>query len=427
MKKICFIILLILILPAISAVEFTMNSEFAQGETLMAKVSGNFIESILKENVFLYRGHIRVPLELEVAEINDDFYIYAQLLGKNPNNYSIRIENVKYMRLGQVIEEDLTKNFSITEEIADFSIEPGFVITDEDFFIEVQNLQEQDITIDIIENKTSEEEGILGFLFEEEAERAIDLRSEEIKEISFSIKNITKSALTMIELSTANLKYEIPVYIFLEAEEEKEKSFRFEPFILNISISTDYNKTRIIYLYNDGEVDLENITLSISDSLKPYFSISEEEINELDENESIKLTLTLFSDEEKSLEGQIIAEADSLYAYSAVFLNFIEDYQPLLGEEESPPQDPAVLQTCSEMNGTICVSMEVCDGETEYARDGNCCLGECLEIEDDDGWKLTGWLIVIAVIILLYWFYRRRYRKARRKVNLLKIARGKKK
>ncbi len=62
MKKIFFIILLILILPAISAIEFDMKAEFAQGETLMAKVSGNFIEPIINENIFLYRGHIRVPL-----------------------------------------------------------------------------------------------------------------------------------------------------------------------------------------------------------------------------------------------------------------------------------------------------------------------------------------------------------------------------
>lgn len=405
MKKIFFIILLILILPAISALEFDMETEFAQGETLMAKVSGNFIEPVLRENVFLYRGHIRVPLELEVAEINDDFYIYAQLLRKAPDNYSIRIENVKYMRLWQVIEEDLVKNFTITEEIADFSIEPGFIITDEDFSIEVQNLQEHDIIIEIKENETS-----------------VDLKEGETKEINFDIENITET----IELSTANLKYEIPVYIFSVEEEEKEKSFRFEPSILNISMATNSNKTRIIYLYNDGEVDLENITLSISDSLKPHISLSAEEIEELEANKSIKLTLTIFSDEEKSLEGRITAEADSLYAYSAVFLNFIKDYQPLPGEEEAP-QDPAVLQTCSEMNGTICASDEVCDGETESARDGNCCLGECLEIEDDDGWKITGWLIVIAVLIFLYWFFKKKYRGARRKVNLLKIAKGKKK
>ena len=371
----------------------------------MAKVSGNFIESILKENIFLYRGHIRVPLELEIAEINDDFYIYAQLLGKAPNNYSIKIENVKYMRLGQVIEEDLVKNFSITQDIADFSIEPGFVITNEDFSIEVQNLQEYDIIIEVKDPETS-----------------VDLREGETEEINFNIEDITE----IIELSTENLKYEIPVSVFSIEEEEKEKSFRFEPSTLNISISTNSNKTQIIYLYNDGEFDLENITLFISDSLKPYLSVSEEEVNELDENESIKLTITLFSDEEKSLEGQITAEADSLYAYSAVFLNFIKDYQPLPGEEEDP-QDPAVLQTCSEMNGTICDSDEVCDGETEHARDGNCCLGECLEIEDDDGWKITGWLIIIAVIIFLYWFFKKKYRGARRKVNLLKIAKGKKK
>lgn len=435
MKNIIFIILLILFLPVISAVEFDMKTEFNQGETLMARVSGNFINQIIKENIFLYRGHVKVPMNFYVAKINDDFYIYSQLLGKNSNNYSVIIKNTRYMKGGQISEEDIVKNFSITEDMADFSIDPGFVETKDDFFIEVQNLQDYKINIEIEINKTPESEGFFSFLFEEEAERTIELKSGEIKKINFNIKNITESTFQTIELSTENLEYEIPVYISLEKEpekeEEKEKSFRFEPLILNISISTDSNTTRIIYLYNDGQILLENISLSISNILKPYLSLSIEEIEELDINKSIKITLNLSSDgEERSLEGQIIVRAyPSLYTHLEVFLNFLKDYQPLPGEDELPadPAAPAVLETCAEMNGTICTSDEGCTGETEDAKDGNCCIGECLEIEDDDGWKIIGWIIIFVVLVFLYWFYKKRYHKPRRRINLLKIAKGKKK
>ena len=148
-KKGVIILILLLVVPLISAVEFDMKTNFSQGETLMAKVSGNFLESITNENIFLYRGHVRVSINPYVAKINNDFYIYAQLLGKAPNNYSIVIENAKYMEGNQVNEEDIVKNFSITEDTADFSIEPGFIVTDSDFFIKVQNLQDNKITIQI--------------------------------------------------------------------------------------------------------------------------------------------------------------------------------------------------------------------------------------------------------------------------------------
>jgi len=129
------IILLILFLPVLSAVSMEMKTEFDQGETFMAKVSANFFEPITKEDISFYREHVRQPMSAYVVKINNDFYIYAQLFGKPQNNYSITIENVQYIEGGLNIKEDLTKNFSITNNKADFSIEPGLVYTNEAFLL----------------------------------------------------------------------------------------------------------------------------------------------------------------------------------------------------------------------------------------------------------------------------------------------------
>ena len=91
--KILIILFILLLLPLISAVEFELKTNFSQGETLIAKVSGYFLEPILKENIFFYRGHVRIPMEYDVAEIGEEFYIYALLSDKSPNNYSIVIKN----------------------------------------------------------------------------------------------------------------------------------------------------------------------------------------------------------------------------------------------------------------------------------------------------------------------------------------------
>ena len=149
MKKGAIFILILLLVPIMSAIEFDMGTNLSRGETLTARVSGYFLEPILKENIFFYRGHVRIPMEYDVAKIDKRFYIYADLSDKTPNNYSLVIKNVRYMKGSQVSEEEITKDFSISEDTADFSINPGFVITKSDYFIEVQNLQDYQITIQI--------------------------------------------------------------------------------------------------------------------------------------------------------------------------------------------------------------------------------------------------------------------------------------
>ncbi len=414
-KGLIILIILLLIFPVISAVEFSMKTEFSQGETLMAKVSGNFLEPILKENIFFYRGHVRISMDSYVTKINDNFYIYASLIGKTPNNYSIVIKNAKYyIQGGQISEEDVAKEFLISNSTADFSINPGFVLTKSNFFIEARNLQDAQITIKINTNKTTDK-GFFSFLVEDEPENSIILKAGEIKKINFEISNITQPILETVELSTDNLKYEIPVYIYAgEGESEKGlKAFNFEPSELNISLSTNSNTTRVIYLYNAGEETLKNISLSVSDSLSQYASLSIKNITELEKNSSVKIELFFLSDDkEKIIEGQIKAkESQGIYAYSAISLNFLKSYVPL-------EQNKTSTANCLDIKGVICPSGEKCDKETIYAKDGVCCLGTCKKIEKSSTGKIIGWTILLIVVIFLIWFFKKKYKRVKREVNL---------
>ncbi len=429
MKKSAIFILILLVIPIISAIEFDMKTNFSQGETLMAKVSGYFLEPILKENIFFYRGHVRIPMEYDITKIDKEFYIYALLTGKNPDNYSIVIKNARYMKGSRVSEEDITKNFSIIENTTDFSINPGFVITKSDYFIEVQNLQDYKITIQIktaIKNETSEKEGFFDSLLgigEDEEGNSTTLMSGEIKKINFEIEDIEQPTLKIVELSTENLKYVIPVYIFIEEiSEKKERGFKLEPSELNISMPTNSNTTRIIYLYNTGQETLRNISLSMPDSLKSYISLSVNEIEELDENSSIKIELYIFSEEEGGIQGNIRAktEDETLLSYSTIFLNFLKDYVPLDEDDEI-----LITKTCSEWNGTICGKDEECEGKIEGAKDGACCFGTCKKIEESSTGKIIGWVIIIVVAGFLIWFFKKRYKGAKKPIDLLKIAKGK--
>ena len=435
MKKIIIIIFILFLLPLASAVEFDMKEEFAQGETFIAKISGNFIQPIADENVFFYRGHVRVPMDFNLAKINDDFYIYAQLLGKEPNNYSIQIKEVEYMQGGQSSEEDLIQNFSITSETADFSIDPGFVQTDKDFSIKAQNLKDTSITIKINEeDEAGEEKGFFDLLFgnkeEGEGPETVELKSGEIKDIEFSIENSSEATFKFVKLSTDSFEYEIPIYVLAgegEPEEEGQASFRFEPAVLNISLATESDAERIIYLYNDGDLTIENISIGLSSNIEGFIFVSIEQVEELEPNESVKIILDIFSNNEAGeFRGSLRAEADLVLAtYSDLLLNFIPDYIPPQGFEEEEVFDPAI-KTCEQMNGTICEEEEKCEGEKDYARKGECCLGKCIESGETSKGKVIGWTILIIIILCMYWFFTKKYKRPRREINLSKIARGKK-
>ena len=190
------------------------------------------------------------------------------------------------MKGAGVSEEDIVKEFTITEGTALFSVNPGFVETFEDFSIEIQNLQESKITVEI----TTGFNNIVG--------NSTELKSGEIKDIEFDLIEDSPPTTETVIFTSGNLTYEIPVFITINTtkEDKKNKEFRFEPSVLDVSMATDSNAKRIIYLANTGEADLENIFLSISPLLEPYISLSTDEIDSLEANTSEKIELFFLSD-----------------------------------------------------------------------------------------------------------------------------------
>jgi len=192
MKKLFLVFFLILLsFQLVSAVEFNLKENFSQGETIITKVSGNFLTPIARENVFFYREpeHVRIPIDYGILKIINDYYVYVFISGKPSGNYSFSIENVKYMEGTEVIESDIVRNFVITTEKAPFSLKPGFIAASGDFFVEVQNLKDKQITINVkTPTLSGSEREILVYSGGVSAkEMAISVNSGEIKKIYFKL------------------------------------------------------------------------------------------------------------------------------------------------------------------------------------------------------------------------------------------------
>ena len=339
---------ILLLSSFISAVEFDVKSSYEKDETFIARISGNFFEQPSQGNIIFLKEHTRVSIIPVVRQISGDFYVYAQLLGKSPGNYSIVIEDAKYYQSGVLKESDLGKNFTISETQADFTINPGFVFAKTNFSIDVQNIVDSQIIVSYGIFNTSEfsEEsgGFLDSFFESgsdtQKKSQANIKSGEIKKINFNKDDFTPFTIQQIELSTNTTSYLIPVFINAnksksisesgtETISEEKIKIEFDLSEINVTLPMNSKTTRVVYLSNLGDLDLENLELLFSDSLKDYVSLSKENISGLGKNKSEKIEIIFNSSGmEQTIMGQIKAKTqDDFYAYIDVTLNFVKDFR----------------------------------------------------------------------------------------------------
>ena len=431
-KKSLFLLLtLTLILPLVSSAELVVNSEFNQGETLMAKVSGNFLDPVLPENVIFYRDtNIEIPLEFDVGEIGEEFYIYAQLLDKAEGNYSISIEGVRYMQGSQVSEEDIVKQFSITNETAIFKITPAFIITEEGFQIEIQNLQNSKQDISVSTHTSSGSTGgffasLFGEVITDTSGTSFSVKSGEIKKINFNIEEITETSFKTITFSSQNLTYEVPIFISIPEtiETPKQPSFKIEQKNITLEVPTNVETKRDIIITNDGETLLNNISIEVSESLAPYINLSTYLIDDLDVEDILAVDLIAFSEEEAEVSGNIkfhlVDGITSKIIFAEVSIDFIKDFVP---QDNSTQGTTTSLKSCEELNGAICSNNQTCSSSNSIdASDGTCCLDTCEEKEEGSRSALLGWIIILGLIAFIAWFFYSKYRGTENEVDLFKF------
>ena len=414
MKKIFTIFFLILFISGIFAVEININEEYSQGETLIAKISGNFLTPLTRNNIFFYEEHVRIPFEYGLTKIDSDYYLYVILVGKKEGNYSLSIENIKYMIGGNINDENIIKNFSITNQIADFSITPGFVSTSENFSLTFQNLKSQSLDINI--NTENFERNVFISTFNTK-ETSINLKSGEIKKINFIIEE-GETIFQEMTISSENLTYEVPVYILgiEKSSEMPKKSFDFQNSDLIISLPLNSIHKEKIYLYNKNNVDLEDISISLSDSLSSFAVISSENIEKIESNSNVSIELSLFSEEEKKSEGYIYASSENESVSLFISVNFLKNTSNVV--ISSP-------KTCAELNGTIYDTETQSCSQPTNAKDGWCCLGEVNQIQENNSGRIIAVILILIMVVGLIWFYFKKYKQSKKPVDLLKISKGK--
>ena len=428
MKKsvIITIVLTLLLITLVSAINFEMKESFDQEEVLTAKLSGDFIDPPLRENIFFYRGHVRIGIDPSIAKIDDDYYLFAPLSGKTENNYSIVIEDVTYKKASKTIEEDLVKNFTITNKTADFIIDKGFVDTRDDFYIELENLLDEDL--EVIINMTTvlgPEDAILSYEDDTDYGVIIEPGSERV---NFEV-DIKEPSVKLIQFTSKNTSYVIPVSLYVDEQSEQTKLFAFkiEPSEIDITMNITSQRKKLVYIYNTGTGTLTDIRLKLSDSLKPYVTISEDRFGQILPENNAHLNMSILSSGEdgKVISGELFVETEQGLASSMIII--VETQKGYVPSPEELAPELVTDETCEDTGGRICSEDEECSSKEFKARNGLCCPGGDCKLKPGKSsiGKILGWTILIIIVIAGIWFFLKKYKRKKKPVDLLKIAQGK--
>lgn len=395
MKKSILFLAIFLSLSFLSAIDFNVNSEYPQAGAIIAKISGPFQELPTKEDFSFYRNHIRIPMDFDFKKIGDEYYLFVKLADKEPNNYSIVLEDATYLQGAKIITEDIQRNFTINDDVVSFSINKGIAITEGDFSISVHNFQSsrENITYTLGKNTGS-----------------ISLYPGELSELKISVQDLPLLSLQNLEIKSSRDSYTIPVYVLGIPEIKKGINFSFELDSISVSLDLNNETKRIVYLENIGDEIIFQVKLSLDEELSKYATLSTQELFNLSAGFLYPIELSFFSDDlPRTTTGYLTARSSSLTDSISINLTFTPGYVPATEESST--------KTCSEMGGFSCSNPSLCVGGIFLASDGNCCPTSCGLLDESPGsssssLKFFGWLILIVLLIVGVWFYLRRYRNA---------------
>ncbi len=462
MKRVVILIFVLMFLfvniKNASAASIEMKNEYKQGETIIAKISGSFFDTIQTSNVLFYRNHVQIPMEFDIKKINDTYYIWASLVGKTQNNYSIKIENVRYYQAGQLIDDDIIKNFTVTNDTAYFSVKPGFVISSSDFSIDITNLVDNTINVEINTFNS------LSSLSSE------SVAAGTIKSLSFGVSNINENTFGNIKISYSGLEYILPVLVYGQAPQsplcgnniinsgedcdgtnlsgESCNSLDYNSGTLKckadctFDVSSCLNKSQaksciFTFQCNDDEICDNGICVQV-ECKKDSDCNSNEECtdNECVDKEEDECRYDRDCDSwERCDNGEcILEEKDECGIFDpcpsseecirgTCVPKDINQCDSCKSDEEclsgicvkkNQTIDPVTQKTCNELGGRICCAKETCSGDSQAIRGNICCLDECVSQGTSSSSKIIGWSLLIIILGFIFWFYFK-YKRTKKK------------
>ncbi|MFH1710813.1 MAG: hypothetical protein ABH840_00710 [Nanoarchaeota archaeon] len=376
----------------VSALNIDMKSSFQPGETILGSIEANFLTQLTPQNIYFYSDRVSIPLVFDIAKINDKYYFYV-ILPIQERDYTMIIKDAHYFENGQEQLRDIETNFSVSGNITEFSVYPGFIITKNNFTLSLESKnQALDVTIKV-QNQSIQ----------------VNLPIAKTKKVDLTV-NSNNFTMEFISVSSQNTNYNIPIAILssntsiyqprnISENITDSEKFRFSKSKLNLSVNEDSELTYDLYLVNVGDKDLGDINLVLEGDINSIATLNLKTLD-LKESETKKIELTINPENTGVFRGEIRAETDNLSTSIDIVINSFSK------DTEIPIPNPDTKDPCVVYDGIICDSAQQCSSTVIDSSEGECCLGKC-ENKTSYTTIIIGILILIVVLVGLFFLYKR--------------------
>lgn len=386
MKKTCLLISALIFVNMIyisSALTFDLKESYSPNENMLGEIFGSVIEPVEKSQIELKRGDVRVPFNGDIAKLGDKEYFWG-LAPQLENNYTLYIYNITTNVAGIVKKVDLIRNFSVKGNLTDYNIQPGFIVTNENFSVDVFLYEDfkRNVNVSLIGDKTlSPGENKLNFIID-------DFVGE-----NFIVINIGK--------------YAMPAYILGKKNESRtsvneSSDISFNPVKIQRVVSSNEKPIYQIEVFNEGNETLNNVRILFNES---YFFVVPKTISYIRDNQSSIVNVSFIGN--GSFNGSIYFVGESFNVSLPVMIN-VSSTSVVSNVTNASGR---TNYYCSELNGVVCSANEVCSQTTVVSLDGYCCKGKCSVPKSGSSGAWVGYLlgiIVLAGIGYLVFRYRKK-------------------
>ncbi len=368
--------LFIFLMMPVSAVSTTLEQKYMAEETMIGRIEGALFSPIKPEQIELLRGHVIVPFEHDVKQLESTTYLWGRA-PRSEGNYTMRIKNIQTVQEGIVQVINYTHDFYVDGIIVPYAVKPGFIGAQDDFSVLIESYKDTEQTISV----------------SHPSPQYIVLIPGQTK-YAFSVNPLPVNTIVAIEIG----KYKIPVFVRgnKSGVQEIQSVWVVEPFLTSAQVSAGKPlPSFMIAAKYRGEKNLKNVAVQYNKSI---IEVNPDSFKSIKTNDSISFNISI-----KQIVNETRTEKISFGVGNETYiLSFLIEAAPLPAMNESNASKNSSLPYCSQLSGIVCRENDKCSVETVASKDGACCVGTCEQPKEKSkswiGYLLVGIIILIGAI-----------------------------
>jgi len=393
-KLFLFFILTLILIPKVLSIDINLKKEiYNSQETLQAEIIGNFV-SLTEDNILIFKNdkvHSE-PVIKGLTKQENKYFFYAILPPvDNESNFSLRIQNAQYIEGGKLKNDEIIKNFIVknTNETV-ISINPGFVLADKVFTVKIKSIKgNKKVKLSLLGTGETKEVSLI-----EDSERSLN----------FFIPGYNNTILKIEE-------YEIPVF-FIKKSKPEEIKFEFIPPSISGVLNSEGDYSFKIFLKNSGKKNLTDIKLSNN-----FNAILHPENISFLNTENYTYFKIIITKPKTNISGEVIARYDNFTITLPVYFTTTSNNTQVNIQKAGVFEEKEL--SCLSI-GLICSQNQKCEGEIIKTFEGQCCKGNCVEIQKIEYKWILGIILIILLFLIIFYIIKK-IRKNKRDKTLEEI------